>query len=166
MDEGTSLGQRLRRLSLASPPLLHNCSEKQKNGQHLSSFADFEKRLRILGLDHLTVLYPMGYWDVTFSDRCVFGGPQEFGLEEGIHGILFASIPFDPTPIASDARQMQKWRSAKCDVQAFWAHVHHQRDAFVTSDENFHKATKKPKLIALAKSSAVILRPAEAASLI
>ena len=44
----------------------------------------------------------------------------------------------------------KKWRNAKCDVQAFWSHVHGQRDVFVTSDGNFHAASKRSQLIALA----------------
>jgi hypothetical protein len=44
----------------------------------------------------------------------------------------------------------RKWLNAKCDVQAFWSHMHHEREVFVTSDQNFHAETKKRELLALA----------------
>jgi hypothetical protein len=141
-------------------------SEKPRGGKYLERFADFEQRLRAIGLDHLAVLYPIAYWDVSFFDRCVFAGPQEIAIEENVHNVLFTTIPFVATSIAADPAQMKKWRNAKCDVQAFWEHVHNQRDVFVTSDEKFHKTTKKPQLMSLAKPGSRILFPSEAASAI
>ena len=38
-----------------------------------------------------------------------------------------------------------------------WCHLHYKNDIFVTSDGNFHKATKLPRLLALGAGQ--IVRP-------
>ena len=62
----------------------------------------------------------------------------------------------------SDPRLHREWINKKCDVQAMWCHIHYSGDAFVTSDTNFHKHTKKPRLKALGAGE--ILTPDVAAS--
>jgi len=39
---------------------------------------------------------------------------------------------------------------------AIWSHIHHKRDVFVTSDENFHGTAKKLALIALGQTKSSI----------
>jgi hypothetical protein len=134
-----------------------SASEKQRGGGHIKDFAEFQQRLAALGLSHLVVLRPMFYWDVTFWDWSVWsdGGAMET-LERQIHSILFPNVAFswhdwcrakgiDPIPEQPGGN----WRNCKCDVQAIWTHIHNRRDVFVTSDETFHSATKKPALINL-----------------
>jgi len=133
-----------------------SASERQKSGQSLESFDKFKTRVANLGLGHLELLKPMKYWDVTFWDYCLWVDEAMQEVEQKIHQILFPNIEFlwanycvsralDPNNISLD----KKWRNAKCDVQAYWTHVHSKRDVFVTSDKNFHSATKKAALLAL-----------------
>lgn len=146
-----------------------SASERQKDGRHLESFTCFQNRLKALGLEHLDLILPMLYFDLTFWDCTVFTDEAGQMLEKKIHQILFPNIQFlwpdfclannlDPLHIASGS----KWRNAKCDVQALWSHINAKRDVFVTSDENFHKVSKKAKLIAL--GAGCIERPIDAKS--
>lgn len=149
-----------------------SASERQKADGHIENFVDFKDRMSNLGLGHLDLLVPMGYWGITFWDFGLWCDEAMEAFELSIHEILFPNIQFlwakycaanglDPKADYPD----KKWRNAKCDVQAFWSHVHCKRDIFVTSDKNFHAETKKPKLLALAggrietpQSAAAILR--------
>lgn len=133
-----------------------SASERQRGNLHLENFSAFQQRLASLGLAHLELLEPMLYFDVTFWDASIWSNDEMEKLEREIHEILFPNIPFlwsdycaatgiDQGPETPD----QKWRNAKCDVQAFWSHAWRNRDVFVTSDRNFHAVSKKEKLIAL-----------------
>ncbi len=133
-----------------------SASERQRNGAHLGNFQAFRDRLAALGFGHLEILKPISYWDVTFWDWSLWSAPEMEVLEQQIHDILFPTIEFrwidfcsvrgwDPKVQTLDA----KWRNAKCDVQALWSHVFNKRDVFVTSDANFHAATKKAALLAV-----------------
>jgi len=146
-----------------------SASERQKDGGHLESYTCFQNRLASLGLEHLELILPMFYFDLTFWDCAVFTDEAGLMLEQKIHQILFPNIQFcwpdfcqanglDP----SNAALNPKWRNAKCDVQALWGHINAGREIFVTSDENFHKVSKKAQLIAL--GAGCIERPIEAKS--
>ena len=123
-----------------------SASERQKNGQHLGSFTEFQARLATLSLAHLSVVLPMMYLDISFWDHCLWVDNAMIGLERQIYAILFPKMQFlwedycrdsgiDPPPNAPTG----KWRNCKCDVQAMWSHMHGQRQVFVTSDQNFHR---------------------------
>ncbi len=133
-------------------------SEKQVGGGRLENFADFQQRLTSLHLDHLELLRPMFYWDVTFWDWSIFSDtdPELESLEREIHETLFPAVEFlwldycaangiDSNDLASGS----KWRNYKCDVQALWSHIFYKRDVFVTSDNDFHAISKRSKLKAL-----------------
>jgi len=139
-------------------------SENQDGGKLHTTFREFEQFLKKIGCYDCPLLNPLGYYDMTYLGHCVFG-PSD--LEEPIHKILFPKIPFeyadycrlcgiDPNSGAID----KKWRRVKCDVLAMWCHIHYGNDVFITNDNNFHKVTKKPKLIELGAKG--ILKPAEA----
>jgi hypothetical protein len=133
-----------------------SASEKQRGGRYIQNFIDVRDRLVSLGLAHLRIIEPMGYFDITFWDYCLRTDDLMIALERQIHEILFPNFEFswhdycrtngiDPVPtFPSDT-----WRNRKCDVQAMWSHIHAKRDVFVTSDNNFHRAEKKAALIAL-----------------
>ena len=77
-------------------------------------------------------------------------------LEKDIHEILFPGIEFlwtafcEARSLSGDGQILESdWRNSKCDVQALWAHIHHRRDVFVTSDRNFHSASKRATLMSL-----------------
>lgn len=149
-----------------------SASERQKTNGHIENFTEFKERIASLDLDHLDLLEPMMYCDITFWDFCLWCDESMGVLERCIHEILFPKIPFlwvdycaanglDPKTNRPD----KIWRNAKCDVQVFWSHAYRKRDVFITSDKNFHAASKKPKLLALAggriefpQSAAAILR--------
>ena len=148
-----------------------SASERQKDGGSLETFDEFRSRLVRLGLAHLELLKPMMYWDITFWDFCLWSDEEMVSLEHSIHEILFPAIPFLWADYcsalglnAADTKSDKKWRNAKCDVQAFWSHVHRNRKVFVTSDLNFHAEPKKQRLLELAGGR--IEFPEEAAMLL
>jgi hypothetical protein len=147
-----------------------SASEKQRTGSHVHNFEEFRQRLVSLGLDHLDILKPMAYFDITFLDWCLLtDGPME-RLERQIHSVLFPTVEFNWHDYCSvhgldlNTLPAGKWRNCKCDVQALWSHIHSKRNVFVTSDQNFHAATKKVALIALGAN--LIEYPDSAVSLI
>lgn len=148
-----------------------SASERQRQKPHIESFDEFKIRVAALGLGHLELIKPMGLWDVTFWDYCLWSDEMSQQLERRIHEILFPGIAFlwaDYCAVAgldfSTSALDPKWRNAKCDVQAFWSHVHAAREVFVTSDRNFHRATKKTALTAL--SGGRIETPQSAAAML
>jgi hypothetical protein len=46
-------------------------SEKQPDGHYSKDFTEFHNRLVSLGLGHLKVILPMGYWDICFWHQCL-----------------------------------------------------------------------------------------------
>lgn len=151
-----------------------SASEKQKSGNHLESFVKFQQRLASLGLDHLELLPPMFYWDVTYWDWSIWSEAEMEATERKLHEVLFPNLEFlwaDYCAVQgippTDPLLAHKWRNAKCDVQAIWTHVFHERNVFVTGDRNFHAKTKKPALIAIGAdkietpdSAVLLLNPA------
>lgn len=147
-----------------------SASEKQKDGKHLESFAEFQQRLAALGLGRLELLPPMFYWNVTYWDWCIFSDSEMELQERKIHEILFPNIEYQWSDyyggrcLSDDLSLARKWRNAKCDVQALWSHIFHKRKVFVTTDRNFHAESKKSALIALGASQ--IETPDSAVSLL
>jgi hypothetical protein len=134
-----------------------SASERQRDGNMLDNYSQFTERVALLDMSHLPVILPMCYWDVMYWDACVEPEPELAELESRIQQVLFSTVPcswadycqqcgLDP----GNSPQDKKWKNAKCDVQAFWCHASESRSVFVTTDKNFHRATKKPKLLALA----------------
>ena len=129
-------------------------SENQMGGGVISIFAEFTDRLSSLGLDHLTILKPIGYVDMAFVDYFIIGNEQMFNRASRIHEILFPTMTTDYAEYKSsrgvprDQIEMdRKWRNAKCDVLMLWCHLHYSRDLFVTSDGRFHKQSVQKELI-------------------
>lgn len=95
----------------------------------------------------------MGYFGVCFFDWCVSTDAEMVEQEKRLHEILFPKIEFDYVGFCaslgvapSEGPPHGRWLNAKCDVQALWCHIHEGGGFFVTSDGNFHKATKKSRL--------------------
>lgn len=136
-------------------------SENQQGGKLYRNFKEFKQFLKKIGCDNCHLLNPLMYLDVTYLGHCVLGPSS---LEEPIHKILFPKIHFNYVDycqfrgIHHDTVD-RKWINVKCDVQAMWCHIHYGNDVFITNDGNFHKATKKPKLIELGAKE--IIRPKE-----
>jgi hypothetical protein len=149
-----------------------SASERQRSGKPLEQFGEFEARLQAMGFGALEMIYPILYFDVTFWDRSVFTDKAGVELEENIQRILFPGIPtawadycaaISSDVNAPNAGALIKWRNAKCDVQAMWAHTTAKRDVFVTLDQNFLKS-KRASLIALCGGR--IETPSSAAALL
>ncbi len=148
-----------------------SASERQQDGKTLSSFTLFKERLSALGLGHLELIKPLAYLGIGYFDWCLLSGKESIALEQRIHEVLFPAIPFrwpdycTMMGIAPESSAVgTSWRNAKCDVQAYWSHIHHKREVFVTTDGNFHKATKKASLLSMFGGQ--ISTPSEAAQLL
>jgi len=143
-----------------------SASEKMQSGDYLTNFSEFEERLEQVGLSGARILEPIGIWGVTFWGHFLWSDDSVARLFEEIHAILFPNIPFDYEAYRSTRKLPPgdldpHWRNAICDDLALWCHIYYTRDAFLTSDANFHKQSKKPKLVAIGARE--ILRPEELA---
>jgi len=144
-------------------------SENQRGGRLHTNFAHFQQFLADIGCQRCELLCPMAYSDISFLDYAILSDDEMATLERRIHGILFPNIPFGYSEycerfgLDSDAGAVdRKWRRAKCDVQAMWCHIYYNGDVFVTQDNNFHKATKRDRLVTLGARE--ILRPSNCVS--
>jgi hypothetical protein len=144
-----------------------SASERMPGGLYALNFAEFQRKIAAAGLENAEILPAIGYFDITFFDRCVAANDEMVNFERRLHEILFPQIEFyygdfckargiDPNITPANS----KWRNAKCDVLALWSHITYDGDIFVTSDNNFLKQTKKPALIALGAGD--ILTPQDA----
>jgi hypothetical protein len=128
------------------------------------NYANFTAKLAKTDLADVELLNPPCHWGITFWDCCVFA---ELGdtLQPAIRSILFPNSVdhFAGVPGESDierTKRLQKGNNQLCDILGLWCHVRYQGDIFITSDENFHKQSKKPPLIQLGAGQ--ILTPDEA----
>ena len=131
-------------------------SERRPDGKRLGNISEFFDRLSQLGFKNSEILKPLAYFDVTFWDWAIYSGPDLEAQEKEIQEILFPAIPFNyqdfcaiekippqKTPLA------RKWINTKCDVLVLWSHIYYGGSIFITSDNNFHKETKKQRLESL-----------------
>ncbi len=143
-----------------------SASERQPGGIYLPTFDLFEQKLKQIGLGDVEILRPIAYLGVCYSAWCILPSEEMNVLEHRIHSILFPQIPFEikSPPELKDALQMPaelnvKWRNAKCDTLGMWCHIYYKGDIFVSADKNFHKATKRSRLIDCGASA--IVKPEE-----
>jgi len=116
--------------------------DKKVNGEKIDNFLKFQNWLTILNLNHLKILKPIAYTDISYCGWCVLGGGELTKLDHKIHNILFPKLPYSSPPIHSS----KKWINAKADVLIMWAHIWNKREYFITRDKNFLKQGKKEKL--------------------
>lgn len=129
-------------------------SEMRERGIQPDRYDLFESLLREAGIDHLRRLAPLLVWDVTFWDRSVWADAADGDLVAEIEDILFGNSP-SRDPLKPE--QYPAWLNRVCDVHTMWCHLRSENDVFVTSDLNFHKVSKQPRLIALGAGR--IMRP-------
>jgi hypothetical protein len=143
-------------------------SERLNGGTYAANFDEFKKRIAAIGLAHVEILKPIGYFDITFWEWCVYGDEQTMQFERKIHEALFPDIDFDYQAFcqnheldpSNSSKMGQQWRNKKCDVLTIWSHIFYGGDIFVTADiRAFLSETKKPRLIALGAGD--ILAPPE-----
>jgi hypothetical protein len=151
-------------------------SERLKGKTYAPDFSAFQERVCKLSQKKFEILKPLGYWDITYWDWCIYGGEgtPENELEQKIHAVLFPETEFewqryaqahglDSNQEVEKSREYQNWRNRKCDVLTMWCHIYYVGDVFVTRDKHFF-GTKKAALVNLGAKN--ILCPAEAISLI
>ncbi len=145
-----------------------SASERRTDGGISENFCDFEAKIAKVGLQDAEILLPPCILDVTYLDHCILATEQDWKQAEEIHRILFPAHPFEyddyckrsnVNPSARGADH--KWRNRVIDTLALWTHIYNGGGGFVTSDDNFHRPTKKSPLTQL--GSGDILRPKEAA---
>jgi hypothetical protein len=125
-------------------------SEMRRRGIKPDRYDLFAQLLDDAGLGALPRLAPMMNWDVGFWDHCLWGDDEMAAEAKRIEDILFGeSPPIDITGEPEDSPKWASWLNRMCDIQTMWCHLHYANDVFVTSDRNFSKATKLPRLLAL-----------------
>jgi hypothetical protein len=157
---------RVDRIRAALADASHHCfvveigaSEMRQRGIMPGRYDLFEQLLQQAGIESLPRLAPMMIWDVTFWDHALWCDDQMAERAKQIDEVLFGESPAIGPPTDLDAPSAAAWLNRTCDVQTMWCHLHYQNDIFVTSDGNFHKATKLPRLLALGAKR--IARPDE-----
>jgi hypothetical protein len=131
-------------------------SERQRTGGYAKTFSEFQAKLELIRFECLELLQPLAYSDISFFDHCILADENDT-LEQDIHNVLFPNIQFPWADYAS-ARGLaldpiKNWINAKCDVLTLWCHIKRGGGIFVTSDKNFHAASKQVKLKALGVGS-------------
>jgi hypothetical protein len=141
-------------------------AERRLDRVYSENFAEFKQKIAAIGLEDIEIFPTLAYVGLAFLDFCILAGEEEIASERRIHEILFPTIEFDYSQYckhrgieAAGDIVDPKWRNAKCDVLTLWGHINFGGDIFVTSDRNFHKQTKKARLISL--GAGMILTPQE-----
>ncbi len=99
-------------------------SEMRKYGVRPDKYEKFEELLSQTGLAHLPRLNPMMIFDVTFWDRCVWGGDDTIKLASNIEEVLFGeSEKIDIASVGLDSAEGRKWLNRICDIHGMWCHI-------------------------------------------
>lgn len=118
-------------------------SEMRERGISPDRYDLFEELLREAGVDHLPRLTPMVLLDITFYHHCLYANDEMIALSEKIESILFGNSR------KADHTEQRRWLNRICDTHTMWCHIHYGNDVFVTSDKNFLRASKLPRLLEL-----------------
>lgn len=124
-------------------------SEMPERGVKPDRYDKFEELLTEAGIGHLLRLDPMAMLDITFWDRCVLADESMIRLSDNIETVLFGAKLTGVPPEELDSQTGKKWLNRLCDAHSLWCHIHNKNDIFLTSDGNFMKESKLPKLAAL-----------------
>lgn len=154
LDNGTEIGKRVGAIVSAED---HHCfvvnigaSEMRQKGVTPDHYEKFEELLASAKVAHLPRLNPMGIYDVTFWGRCVYADDAMSKLSKAIEAVLFPGMPtVDIAREGLDSPAGSKWLNQLCDIHSMWCHIKNGNEVFLTTDTNFTKETKLPKLIAL-----------------
>lgn len=125
-------------------------SEMRQRGIRPDRFDLFEELLDTAGIRALPRLMPMMIWDVTFWDHGLWPDDAMSNRANEIEAVLYGESPrIENADESEDSPKFAAWLNRICDVQTMWCHLHYGNDIFVTSDRNFQKATKLPRLVAM-----------------
>src|SRR5579871_4291633 len=96
-------------------------SEMRAKGVRPDRYDKFEELLRHTGLGQLPRLNPMMIFNVTFWNRCVWGGDQTIKLATEIEDALFGSAEkIDIASVGLDSPEGGKWLNRICDIHGMW----------------------------------------------
>jgi len=125
-------------------------SEMREQAVRPDHYEKFEELLDRAGIVHLPRLHPLMIWDVTFWDRSLWASDEMGKLSDAIRDVLFGnSLSIDIARVGVDSAAGRKWVNRVCDVQTMWCHIQNGNEVFLTTDNNFTKESKSPKLIVL-----------------
>lgn len=125
-------------------------SEMRERGVRPDNYQAFEELLATNGIAHLPRINPMLLFDITFWDKCAWASPETIQLAKDIEAILFANAkPINIEEEGLDSPDGRKWLNRICDIHSLWCHINNHNDVFLTTDNNFMKPTKLPKLVKL-----------------
>jgi hypothetical protein len=125
-------------------------SEMRERGVRPDGYGLFDELLAAAGIDHLPRINPMLIFDVTFFDMCVWASEEMIQLANSIESVLFGNAqPIDIAKEDLDSPAGRKWLNRICDVHSLWCHIQNGNEIFLTTDANFMKSTKLPRLLAL-----------------
>jgi len=121
------------------------------------NYAAFEELLNRIGVGDLLRLNPVGIYGVTLWDHCPFAGDRDQVLLESIRNVLFPAI--DNTNGGDATQNERRDINRLCDTLTMSCHISYENQVFLTTDSNFFKASKLPKLLQLGAGR--ICRPHE-----
>jgi hypothetical protein len=125
-------------------------SEMREKGVRPDHYDRFEELLESAGIAHLPRLNPMMIVDVTFWDRCILSDDGMVNLATDIEKVLFGEAEkIDIVQVGLDSSAGRKWLNRLCDVHSMWCHIFYKNDIFLTTDKNFRRETKMPRLVVL-----------------
>jgi hypothetical protein len=125
-------------------------SEMLERGVRPNRYDKFEELLETASIAHLPRLDPLLIWDLTFWDKCVWDSDETRKLATEIEAALFGnSQRVDIAALGLESPLARKWVNQMCDVQTMWCHIQNGNDVFLTTDGNFSKESKMPRLLAL-----------------
>jgi len=125
-------------------------SEMREKGVHPDHYEKFEELLDLARIADLPRLNPMAIWNVTFWDKHVWADDTMIKLAADIEQVLFGKAQkIDIAAEGLDSPAGRKWLNRLCDVHSMWCHIYSKNDVFLTTDGNFTKETKMPRLIVL-----------------
>lgn len=154
LEQGTEIGSQVETIvaNRSNQCFVVNigASEMRERGVKPEHYDRFEELLAAARIEHLPRLNPMLIFDVTFWDRCVWASDEMIQLAQAIESALFGNAQsIDIAKEEHDSPAGRKWLNRICDVHTMWCHIHNGNEVFLTTDDNFTKETKLPKLIAL-----------------
>lgn len=147
-----------------------SASERQQNCDFLQSINVFRDRMSRLGFGDVELLPGILRCGIGFLDNGLLADDEMCAREVQIFSTLFPTHAVEwaayaaqkgVDPEARDAPHYLKWRNKILDAQAYWAHEHHNRNVFVTSDNNFRRLNG-----AAGFPDANVLEPEDAAALV
>jgi hypothetical protein len=122
-------------------------SEMRSEGVKPERYDLFEQLLIKSGVENLSRIDPIAIYGVTFWDYGIWANDELINLSKNIESVLFGKINIEG----------KEWLNNICDVHTLCSHIIHNNDIFLTSDKNFTKSTKLPRLIEL--GAGIIMHP-------